>query len=317
MLRGVDLHDDGLRLGEELPAEVAALPADTRVADGQKISIKYARPLTLSVDGVSTDHVFYAAPTVQKVMNEFDVKPKSDAYVSAKPTTVIPREGLQLVVSNPKKLKVTADGHTKKLTTTAPTVQAVLSQAGVTLDQDDEVDPGKDALVKPDQKLKVVRIKVETKTEEVKVKYPVEVRKDDSMTTGETKVLTPGKSGKSREKVTNIIADGKVRDRIVITSTELDAPVKQVEVHGTKAPDPETGDSVWDKIAKCESGGNWHINTGNGYYGGLQFSAATWHSVGGSGLPSDNSREEQIKRAKILQARSGWGQWGCAGARFN
>jgi hypothetical protein len=74
---------------------------------------------------------------------------------------------------------------------------------------------------------------------------------------------------------------------------------------------------VWDKIAKCESGGNWHINTGNGYYGGLQFSAATWKSVGGPGLPHQYSREVQIKYAKILQARSGWGQWSCAGARFN
>jgi hypothetical protein len=76
-------------------------------------------------------------------------------------------------------------------------------------------------------------------------------------------------------------------------------------------------DGDWDKIAKCESGGNWHINTGNGYYGGLQFSAATWKSVGGPGLPHQYSREVQIKYAKILQARSGWGQWSCAGARFD
>lgn len=83
------------------------------------------------------------------------------------------------------------------------------------------------------------------------------------------------------------------------------------------ASESDTSDTVWDKIAKCESGGNWHINTGNGYYGGLQFSAATWHSVGGSGLPHQHSRETQIKYAKILQARSGWGQWSCAGARFD
>src|SRR5690625_4423887 len=74
---------------------------------------------------------------------------------------------------------------------------------------------------------------------------------------------------------------------------------------------------VWDKVAECESGGDWHINTGNGYYGGLQFSQQTWHSVGGKGRPDQASRAEQIKRAKILQKRSGWGQWGCAHARFN
>jgi LysM repeat protein len=67
--------------------------------------------------------------------------------------------------------------------------------------------------------------------------------------------------------------------------------------------------SVWDRLAQCESGGNWSINTGNGYYGGLQFTLSTWRSLGGSGYPNQASRSEQIARAQILQARSGWGQW--------
>jgi hypothetical protein len=75
-------------------------------------------------------------------------------------------------------------------------------------------------------------------------------------------------------------------------------------------------DIVWDRIAQCESGGNWHINTGNGYYGGLQFSERTWRGVGGPGLPHEHSREVQIYYAKILQARHGWDQWSCANARF-
>lgn len=69
------------------------------------------------------------------------------------------------------------------------------------------------------------------------------------------------------------------------------------------------GGSVWDRLAACESGGNWAINTGNGYYGGLQFMLSTWRAVGGQGYPHQNSREEQIYRAEILLARSGWGQW--------
>ena len=70
--------------------------------------------------------------------------------------------------------------------------------------------------------------------------------------------------------------------------------------------------SVWDRVAQCESGGNWSINTGNGYYGGLQFSLATWRSVGGPGYPHEQSKATQIKYAEILQKRSGWGQWSCA-----
>ncbi|MCA9348365.1 transglycosylase family protein [Candidatus Saccharibacteria bacterium] len=79
-------------------------------------------------------------------------------------------------------------------------------------------------------------------------------------------------------------------------------------VQSSSAPAVANG-SVWDALARCESGGNWQINTGNGYYGGLQFSAATWRAVGGTGLPHQHNREEQIARAEILLARSGWGQW--------
>ena len=72
----------------------------------------------------------------------------------------------------------------------------------------------------------------------------------------------------------------------------------------------------WDRVAQCESGGNWHLSTGNGFYGGLQFSLSTWRSVGGTGLPSQNSRVEQIRRANILKDRAGLGQWPRCGSRF-
>jgi LysM repeat protein len=67
--------------------------------------------------------------------------------------------------------------------------------------------------------------------------------------------------------------------------------------------------SVWDKVAQCESGGNWNINTGNGYYGGLQFSSSTWRAYGGSGSASGASREEQIAVAERVLAAQGWGAW--------
>ncbi|MFW5934095.1 MAG: transglycosylase family protein, partial [Actinomycetota bacterium] len=65
----------------------------------------------------------------------------------------------------------------------------------------------------------------------------------------------------------------------------------------------------FEQLAQCESNGNWQINTGNGFYGGLQFMADTWRSVGGSGLPHEASKAEQIYRGHILQQRSGWSQW--------
>jgi hypothetical protein len=66
---------------------------------------------------------------------------------------------------------------------------------------------------------------------------------------------------------------------------------------------------IWDDLARCESGGNWSINTGNGYYGGLQFSLASWRYVGGTGYPHQHSRAEQIVRGERLLQRQGWGAW--------
>jgi LysM repeat protein len=70
--------------------------------------------------------------------------------------------------------------------------------------------------------------------------------------------------------------------------------------------------SQWEKLAQCESGGNWHINTGNGFYGGLQFSASTWSAYGGGAYASTAdkaSEEQQITIAAKVAASQGWGAW--------
>lgn len=75
-------------------------------------------------------------------------------------------------------------------------------------------------------------------------------------------------------------------------------------------------DSVnWDAVARCESGGNWAINTGNGYYGGLQFTLGTWRGNGGAGMPHQASREEQIRVAENVLQSQGIGAWPVCGRR--
>lgn len=75
---------------------------------------------------------------------------------------------------------------------------------------------------------------------------------------------------------------------------------------------------VWDRIAQCESGGNWRINTGNGYYGGLQFSAGTWRAYGGGAYAATAdkaSKAQQIAVASKVQRAQGWGAWPSCSAR--
>ena len=71
----------------------------------------------------------------------------------------------------------------------------------------------------------------------------------------------------------------------------------------------------WDAVAACESGGNWGTATGNGYYGGLQFTMGTWHANGGSGSPQHASREEQIRVAENVLHSQGIGAWPVCGRR--
>jgi len=70
----------------------------------------------------------------------------------------------------------------------------------------------------------------------------------------------------------------------------------------------------WDAVAKCESGGNWSANTGNGYYGGLQFNQTTWAANGGVGSPASASRDEQIRVAENVARTQGIGAWPTCGS---
>jgi hypothetical protein len=106
--------------------------------------------------------------------------------------------------------------------------------------------------------------------------------------------------------------------RVELTATEPPPPPPPPAPEPEPEPEPTaepvaTGGAIplstWESVAQCESGGNWSINTGNGYYGGLQFNLDSWRWVGGSGYPHEASKAEQIHRAEILHSRQGWNAW--------
>ena len=84
----------------------------------------------------------------------------------------------------------------------------------------------------------------------------------------------------------------------------------------TRSAAAPAGGGVWDRLARCESGGNWGINTGNGYSGGLQFSPGTWRAHGGTGSAHRASRAEQIRVAERVRASQGWGAWPACSAKL-
>ncbi|MFE2888122.1 transglycosylase family protein [Streptomyces sp. NPDC059272] len=102
---------------------------------------------------------------------------------------------------------------------------------------------------------------------------------------------------------------GQARTTAVLAGAALLAPLGLLAASGNAAA---ADSGVWDRIAQCESGGNWHINTGNGYYGGLQFSAGTWRAYGGSAYAAtadQASKSAQITVAGKVQRAQGWGAW--------
>jgi uncharacterized protein YabE (DUF348 family) len=310
------LDEEGIELG---PHDEVEPSLDTSVGDGTEIAVAYGRRLTLVVDGKK--QAFWTTSTqLGDALDSLGRQFEAGSDVSASRSSYLGRDGLRVVVSTPKhvKLKV-ADHKVKRVTTTGSTVGEALLDLDVHLDRNDDVEPKRGKDLAEHTKIVVTRIDVSTRTVKEAVAYRTIVREDDSMFEGKVKIVREGKSGLDRVTYKKVKANGEVVKRRVVERVHLEEPRAQIEVHGTKShPTAPSvgGDSVWDAIADCESGGNWATDTGNGYYGGLQFLQSTWLAYGGgtyAQLPSDASREEQIAIAEKVRADVGYGAWpGCS-----
>jgi LysM repeat protein len=129
---------------------------------------------------------------------------------------------------------------------------------------------------------------------------------------GRTERRWPSGASVSMKKTTysTVARRGITFAAVSIAGVALSAASANAAVPGSTATD------VWDSLAQCESGGNWAINTGNGYAGGLQFSPSTWAAHGGAGSAANASREQQIAVAQRVQASQGWGAWPACAAKL-
>lgn len=110
--------------------------------------------------------------------------------------------------------------------------------------------------------------------------------------------------------VAELKAKEAAQEAQIIAQAALLVKARQDAENASKsAPAPAVDGSVWDKLAFCESGGRWNINTGNGYYGGLQFNYSTWSGFGGYATADLAPREVQIQKAEEIRARRGFSPW--------
>jgi uncharacterized protein YabE (DUF348 family) len=314
----------GDTVGEVLSAQGISLkshdevaPAvDQPVSDGTTIAVRYGKPLKLDVDGDTTTY-WVTATDVRGALHEIN-RSFDRAHLSVSRGAGITRDGLRITVATPKSLTVVLGGkHPLHKTITVVTVKQALQALHVTLGKHDVVRPGLRHVLGDGDKLVLTRVRiVQRHVTGEPISYGTITRDDSSMLEGHSAVVRAGHEGSRDVTYRIVFRNGALVARRVVTQHLVRAPVAQVERVGTKtvAAAPTTnfasGSTVWDALAKCESGGNWATNTGNGYYGGLQFSLGTWQSYGGSGLPSANSRETQIAIAtKVRNASGGYGAW--------
>jgi resuscitation-promoting factor RpfB len=289
---------------------------DSPVSDGSSVAVKFARPLDVTVDG-DEERYWVTATDVSSALEQIGLGYKN-ADLSASRGAPIGRDGMALDVVTPKKLtvKLGAD-KAKKRTVTALTVSQVLEELGVDVDKLDRVKPGLGAVVDDGDKVVFTNVRKATRKVTESIAFDTVKRDDSGLYSGESETVRSGEAGARKVVYQVTLVNGEVAKRKALKVTVLRDPVDAILRVGTKERAPvapaanyASGGTVWDQLAQCESGGNWATNTGNGYYGGLQFSLSTWRAYGGSGYPHQNSRETQIAIAtKVRDASGGYGAW--------
>jgi resuscitation-promoting factor RpfB len=316
------LEKENIEVGER---DVLTPSLESKLAEGTAIAVRYGREVTFTIDG-QEQAIWTTATTVDEAVDELTID-TAGADMSPSLATPIGREGLDVEIATAKTVTIDAAGKTRKVTTTAQTVAGALKAAKIVVDGNDKLSAKPTARLVDGASLRYIEVSVSSLTKKVTVAHQTVRKETDELDRGDTKVDTEGRTGVRTLTYRVVRHNGKTVSKTKTGSKITKKPVTEVVLVGTKEKEkpkeptrtssgnrrpsgstPASG-SVWDRLAQCESGGNWSINTGNGYYGGLQFSLSTWRAYGGSGMPHQNSRAEQIAVAQRLQAAAGWGQW--------
>jgi len=323
--------------------DVVAPGKDSQLTEGSVVAVQFGRQLKVTIDGQPRSF-WTTATSLGEALTSLGVDIEG-AKLSVSRSTSIGREGLSLDIATLKVITIDAAGKKRVIETTGLTVADALAAAKIIVDANDKLSVGKTDPLSDGASFSYTKVDIRKVTKKKKVDYSVIRKYSDALAKGRTKVDTEGRSGVRTIIVKETLQNGKVKDRKRLSSKITTDPITEVILVGTKVTVKEPtsssssseqsstsrssggsedsssssttpSGSVWDKLAECESGGNWSINTGNGYYGGLQFSLSTWRAYGGTGMPHEASREEQIAVAKLVQADQGWGAWPACTAKL-
>nr|WP_205693399.1 resuscitation-promoting factor [Cellulomonas sp. IC4_254] len=302
--------------------------------DGVDVVVRHAHQVTINADGAEQT-VWTTALTADEALTMLATRGDDVRLVASRSAAGgRPDLSLDLTLDGPAAVQV--DGATHPVPDGSTTVAEALDALDVTLQPLDRVSVQRSGATVT---VVVNRVVIQDVTTTHEVPFNAVEQNDAALYVGDSKVTTAGVAGVRTvvERVTTV--DGQETGRETLSDAVTQAPVDQVTNIGTKkkpvvttpkatssapatagTPAVGGGDAAglnWAALAACESGGNPSIVSASGKYHGLyQFSVATWAAVGGSGLPSQASADEQTARAQMLYNRSGAGQWPVCGSRL-
>ena len=326
------LNADGYRID---PADAITPAPTTTVRDAMEIVVVSARPVTLRVDRHAPLTRMLPVQTVADALATLHVDTPG-AVVTPAPATSVPLNGSAIDVSTAKQVTLTVGGRTRITSTTADTVGSLLADEQITLGPRDVLLPGASTTVTPGLAVRVVRVRVTTRTVRVPIAAGTVIRQDPNTDLGTRHVIAGGVPGIRAVVTTVVTTDGVARTTVstrvlrapvVSVVSEGSAPIAPVassspfsapdEAAGVAAPASSVAGLNWAALAACESSGDPAAVDPSGVYFGLyQFDVGTWAAMGGHGLPSSASPAEQTQRAQLLYSLRGRSPWPVCGARL-
>ena len=315
------LKQAGIKIG---PDDLIVPSLSERLTRTESIKVRSAKSVAVVVDGQEKT-IKSTALTVDELVSEIGSEiggVNEGDLLSKGRDTVIPADGMKLDITRPKVVSINDGGDVTYTQMAASNVGDLLRRRNINLNPEDVVTPSITSPVKAGMDVRIDRVRTDQVRETVPFEAPANYKDDATAFEGDEVVEEAGTPGSKEVKRSIRIVNGKEESNTVISEKEV-TPAKPATIkRGTKAkasaPSVANG-SVWDSLAQCEAGGNWAINTGNGFSGGLQFTPSTWLAYGGGQYAPQAhlaTREQQIAVASKVQAGQGWGAWPACTAKL-
>jgi uncharacterized protein YabE (DUF348 family) len=311
-------------------AAVRSVPSATAAAksSARTFAATDAAPTDAAPDEAPPVDYTTAARTVGDFLKEQGLTLAANQEVTPAVDTALTDGTAISVVTLPTVTLTVGTGDVATVYTDASTVGDLLTDKGVKLGSRDQVAPDVESPIADGMAIAVTKVSVKLTTRSETVAQPADkLVADASLAAGSKKTVTKGHPGEVTVYYHTKVTNGVVGKPYEVSRKTVTPAVASVVHFGTKSSASSSASNApasigangvdWDAVAQCESGQRWNINTGNGYYGGLQFDIRTWlGNGGGKYAPRADlaTKAQQIEIANYVYAHRGLQPWGCGWA---